>query len=367
MDVASKSPDSNALDPILGPWFVSCDGMVEGPLDLIPTLRRASQPFARISGFHDMSRAVDGAEFIRLHESSIAAMFEPLWSGSKGKAKQDARITGAAPDMEALDDVLGRIDALCGLERAKRELRESISLIRVSRLRMAAGLDTDLGSFHAVFAGNPGTGKTTFARLYGEALAALGVASSAKLVEAARSDLVAGYVGQTAMKTREIIDRALGGILFIDEAYSLVTNEQDSYGLEALAELIKCMEDQRNSIIVILAGYTEDMEELLSANPGLRSRVLSVIHFDDYEDQDLVSIAEQMAKSRGFELSDASLPKMKDYLASRRNVVSAKDFGNARESRNLVDRMIRSHAMRIGTIPKPTEAELKLLIAEDVP
>ena len=270
------------------------------------------------------------------------------------------------PDEQRLEEVLAKLDKLTGLVRAKAEIKEVISLIRVAQSRRALGIEVELGSFHSLFVGNPGTGKTTFARIYAEALLALGALPAGSVVEVSRADLVAGYTGQTAIKTREALDRAEGGVLFIDEAYALVNGQNDSYGEEALAELIKAMEDRRGRIAVVLAGYSGEMQELVDVNPGLKSRIFSTIHFDDYSAEDLAVIAESMAVSRKFTMHPTLLPRIAERMAQAKEGADEREFGNAREARNLVDRMIRKHAVRVAAIANPSLSDLTELTQEDL-
>ena len=287
------------------------------------------------------------------------------------KVSTDGEKTTAPPNRSGVDeqrllDVLQQVDSLIGLERAKQELKGAIALIRVAKRRLDAGLASDMGSFHAVFAGNPGTGKTTFARLYAEALKSLGAVSEGHVVEVTRADFVAGFVGQTALKTRDVIDSAIGGVLFIDEAYALVNDVQDSFGREALAELIKAMEDKRTEFAVVLAGYTDEMEDLQRANPGLKSRIVSQVQFDDYSNDDLLKISGFFAKSKKYEFEPGVYPVLEKEFQRVRADSRSREFGNAREARNIVERMIRSHAIRIATNPAPSLDDLVSLKVEDI-
>ncbi|WP_181444184.1 AAA family ATPase [Pseudoxanthomonas sp. z9] len=304
---------------------------------------------------------------IRFHEGvavlpgqCIALIENEVW-----REDGSARVLPAI-DEAALASLIERAKAMTGLSRAKQELLETIALIRVVRKRFDAGLASDMGAFHAVFSGNPGTGKTTFARLYAAALKALGVASKDKVVEVTRADLVGGYLGQTAMKTREVIESAIGGCLFIDEAYALVNDDEDWYGREALAELIKAMEDNRSDLVVILAGYTEDMGELLNVNPGLKSRILSTVQFDDYSEDELVTISRSVAADKKYELDTAAEPDLLLHFRNARAEAKSRTFGNAREARNMIELMIRAHAVRVAAIANPTIYQLSRLEACDL-
>lgn len=265
-----------------------------------------------------------------------------------------------------LSSLTDRVNGMTGLERAKRELLETIALIRVMRKRLDAGIGSGMASFHAVFSGNPGTGKTTFARIYAAALKALGIITKDQVVEVGRADLVGGYLGQTALKTREVIDSAMGGCLFIDEAYALVTDDRDAYGREALAELIKVMEDHRAEFVVILAGYSEEMKGLIAVNPGLKSRILSTVHFEDYDAGQLVAIARSIAGDKKYELELEVERELKQYFEDTKTAAESRTFGNAREARNVVELMIRAHAVRLASVEEPTLQQLVCLDLDDL-
>lgn len=354
-------------DTLNGPWRVRVGGDVVAPRRLLEVLRIEEGSLAEVSPI-EADDWIPLAEFRQRVERQWEEKAKSLWRIDlpKGADGSPAPPLRDPVDERRLAAVLARLDDLHGLERAKNEIRQIISLIQVSKKREALGLSGALGSFNAVFAGNPGTGKTTFARIYAEALSALGVIRSDVITEVTRADLVAGYVGQTALKMRDVIQKAGNGVLFVDEAYALVNGEDDSFGHESLAELIKAMEDRRDSMVVVLAGYTQDMEELLSANPGLRSRVLSTVHFDDYDTDDLARIAVAIARSRQFELDDGAVEALKRALDAKRERSAPRDFGNAREARNAIDRMVRAHAIRVAALPSPSAMDLTILRAEDL-
>lgn len=357
-------------DALNGPWRVRREGVVQSPRRLLEVLRYEGNESVEVASM-EAEDWISLSSFRGLVEHQFEQKARSLWHiepqrATGGGTKSAAPAPREPVDQDQLASVLKKLEALHGLERAKHEILQIISLIQVSKKREAMGLSGALGSFHAVFAGNPGTGKTTFARIYGEALAALGVIKSDAITEVTRADLVAGYVGQTAIKMREVIGKAGNGVLFVDEAYALVNGDDDSFGHEALAELIKAMEDRRESMVVVLAGYTADMDELLSSNPGLRSRVLSTVHFDDYSTDDLAKIAIAIARSRQFELDDGAIEALKSAIDAKRAKADARDFGNAREARNAIDRMVRAHAIRVAGLNNPSAEELTRLRAEDL-
>ena len=271
---------------------------------------------------------------------------------------------GGVDEATASRTALDRLEALEGLDVVKRELRGLADAMRVARLRRPGAAGPGM-SLHMTFRGNPGTGKTTVARLLGEIFRDLGLLSSGHVIEVDRSGLVGGYLGQTALKTRERVDEALGGVLFVDEAYAL-SERDDAYGREAIDTLLKCMEDERERLVVILAGYGAEMERFLDSNPGLRSRFGTHLVFEDYDRETLLAIARGLAKERGFALSEAAGRALDERLEAARTTETP--FANARTARNLLEAAIRNHARRVLALGDPkalTEAALNTLEAED--
>jgi hypothetical protein len=261
---------------------------------------------------------------------------------------------------KSVEELLAELDALIGLERVKREVHRQVAILRVERLRADAGMKSPTITRHLVFTGNPGTGKTTVARLVGGIYAALGLLSQGQLVEVDRSELVAGYLGQTAVKTSEVVAKAAGGVLFIDEAYSLTG---DQYGTEAVDTLVKEMEDRRDDLVVIVAGYPAPMQSFVSANPGLASRFRTTIEFDDYTDDELVKILALLAEGSDFELSPEALAHFRELLAS---TPRGSTFGNGRFSRNTLEAAIGAHAWRLRDVEAPTIEQLRRLLPQDL-
>lgn len=264
-----------------------------------------------------------------------------------------------------LERLLSELDDLVGLTAVKEEVRSLINLIKVRNLRKQHHMPLMDMSYHMVFTGNPGTGKTTVARLIAAIYRELGLLSKGTLIETDRSGLVAGYVGQTAIKVREVVNKALGGVLFIDEAYSLSSQCANDFGDEAIETLVKMMEDHRDDLVVIVAGYKDEMQTFLKSNTGLTSRFNKFIEFEDYSDDELVEIMMCMAVKAGFVIS-------KDAVAKVRNILTAMsqqertDFGNARGIRNLFERIVINQANRISSVGEPDIETLSLITIEDV-
>lgn len=261
---------------------------------------------------------------------------------------------------------LTKLKTLIGLDTVKAEIETLTNFVKIQQHRESKGLKTPLVSYHCVFTGNPGTGKTTVARIVAEIYKSLGILSNGHLVETDRSGLVAEYVGQTAVKTNKIIDKALGGVLFIDEAYSLISDSQNDYGKEAIATLLKRMEDDRNRLVVILAGYSAEMKLFIDSNPGLQSRFNRYIEFPDYSTEELYKIFEKNVKDCDYRISKEAEMPLKEYLA---NTVAHKDqnFGNARFIRNLFEKTIEMQANRLSKKVDLTDEKLSEICAEDLP
>ena len=261
---------------------------------------------------------------------------------------------------------LKELKALIGLERAKQEVDSLANLVRARQMRVAAGADPAPLSKHLVFVGNPGTGKTTVARLIAQIYHELGVLSQGHLVEVDRSNLVAGYVGHTAITTSNVIDQAKGGVLFIDEAYSLTpkTNAND-FGQEAISTLLKAMEDNRDDLVVIVAGYPEPMERFLDSNPGLRSRFSRYIHFDDYSTEELMQIFQMFCSKEGVRLGEYDSWALKEAIDRLRSE-EGESFANARSVRNLFEATLMNQANRLAANPNANAHDALILLPEDV-
>lgn len=271
-----------------------------------------------------------------------------------------------APQPEKLEDVLAELDALCGLDKVKEDVKSLINLVKVRRLREQAGLPVPPMSLHMVFLGNPGTGKTTVARLLARIYHSIGVLSKGQLVEVDRSGLVAGFVGQTALKTQEVIQKALGGVLFIDEAYALTNQESpNDFGQEAVEVILKGMEDNRDDLIVIVAGYTDLMRNFIHSNPGLESRFNKYFQFEDYNGEQLAEIFRSQCKKNGYTLdaeTEGAAAEAFKLLYENRD----ENFGNARDVRNIFETAIARQANRVAIMENPTKEDLMALTIADL-
>ncbi|MDA5286377.1 right-handed parallel beta-helix repeat-containing protein [Streptomyces sp. Isolate_45] len=262
-------------------------------------------------------------------------------------------------------EVLGQLDALVGLDSVKREVRALTDMIEVGRRRQQAGLKAASVRRHLVFTGSPGTGKTTVARLYGEILASLGVLERGHLVEVSRVDLVGEHIGSTAIRTQEAFDRARGGVLFIDEAYALAPEDSGrDFGREAIDTLVKLMEDHRDAVVVIVAGYTAEMERFLTVNPGVASRFSRTITFGDYGPGELLRIVEQQAEEHEYRLGEGTTKALLAYFTE---LPKGPAFGNGRTARQTFESMVERHAGRVAQLAEPTTDDLTLLFPDDLP
>ena len=264
---------------------------------------------------------------------------------------------------EDMKDLLAELDGYIGLQTVKEEVHNLINMASVYQLRRQHDLPTTDMSLHLVFTGNPGTGKTMMARMMARIYRSLDILSKGQLVEVDRSGLVAGYVGQTAIKTQKVIQKALGGVLFIDEAYALNGKSENDFGQEAIDTILKAMEDHRDDLVVIVAGYTDLMDRFIHSNPGLESRFNRFLLFDDYTIDEMVEIFRMQCKKGCYQLTEEAQPLIRDYIAEE----SADDsFGNARGVRNLFEHVLVAQNNRLATMEKITREDLTVITADDV-
>lgn len=265
-----------------------------------------------------------------------------------------------------LNALLAELNQLIGLEKVKKDVVALIHLQEMQRVRKKRGLKQIPVSKHLVFYGNPGTGKTTVARLLAKIYHAIGILSAGTLVEVDRSGLVGGYVGQTALKTKEVIDRAVGGVLFVDEAYSLSYSDSgNDYGQEAIDTLLKGMEDNRENLVVIVAGYPDLMQKFIDSNPGLRSRFNKYIHFEDYNPAELVEIFKGLCKKSGYAIDADALERVSELLEARYNSKTS-NFANGREVRNIFEKIVLNQANRLFGETNVSNEELCRIVLSDI-
>lgn len=286
-------------------------------------------------------------------------LVRPLEPETEQKESDEVRVA-------KLEKLMEELNGLTGLAQVKHQVNSMINLIKVQKMREAQGMKCSDVSKHMVFSGNPGTGKTTVARMLAEIYKYIGVLSKGQLVEVDRSGLVKGYIGQTATKVQEVVEEAIGGILFVDEAYTLTVNKgEGDFGQEAVDTLLKAMEDHRDELVVIVAGYTDLMEEFLNSNPGLKSRFSNFIYFEDYTAPELMDILEGMCSKQEYRLSEAAKKKAMALLQARVDNKPS-NFANARDVRNFMERAIANHATRVVSLKKVDKEILSVIEPEDL-
>ncbi|MDE6666906.1 MAG: AAA family ATPase [Clostridia bacterium] len=303
--------------------------------------------------------------------TSVTSGGQPARGGAANTQKAvESKAKAEEQEVEQLsvEEALARLNGLIGLSGVKAKVSSWVDQVKFFKLRQEKGLPVPDGfSYHMVFTGNPGTGKTTVARLMAQIYRSLGILQKGQLVETARNDLVAGYVGQTAPKTREVIDKALGGVLFIDEAYMLKGNSSgNDFGQEAIDTVLKAMEDHRNELVVIMAGYSQPMADLIATNSGLKSRFNTVIDFEDYTPDELYKIFFGLCKKNNYKLTAAAEKLMTDRfteLYEKRD----KDFGNGRTARNTFQAVVTHQAQRLMDKGNITEEEMITIEECDIP
>ncbi len=286
-------------------------------------------------------------------------------SKDKNEVENQAE-TEIKTDEKTLDELLEELNTLVGLEKVKSDVKSLINLVKIRTIRKERGIESPAMSLHMVFSGNPGTGKTTIARLISQIYKAMGLLSKGHLTEVDRSGLVGGYVGQTALKVQSVIEKAKGGVLFIDEAYSLTVNRSSTdYGFEAVDTLLKYMEDHRDDLIVIVAGYPEPMDEFLNSNPGLKSRFNKFIYFEDYTPKELIDILKLRAKKSSLVLSEDAEKYSLDFF-NKRCENKPENYANARDVRNYFEKALVNQADRLTKLDNITDEQLSKIELEDV-
>ena len=316
------------------------------------------------TGVRKSREGLNPLDYVTSGEPSFIEKHSPQVQTSGG-GESGTKVEEKEPEKPNFDELMEELDSLVGLETVKKEVKNLMNLVKVRKLREENDLPVPPMSFHMVFLGNPGTGKTTVARLISGLYAAIGVLSKGQLIEVDRSGLVAGYVGQTALKTQEVIQSALGGVLFIDEAYSLASGGENDFGREAIETLLKAMEDHRKDLVVIVAGYTGPMERFITSNPGLESRFNRYFFFPDYNGEQLMEIFRIQCRKNSYTLTpeaDAEALKMFTELYEERD----ENFGNGRDVRNCFEDMIVRQSNRVAAMENPTKEDLITVLPEDL-
>ena len=366
--VQTKKLDEESLIKIIEQLLESLDNRCETQLEIELTIDKSINEYLR--SIYEPNDGVDSltptVKKIYNEMVDVALKYDDI---NKVELKYDGTVkvifNEQELDLDVIDDakaereeIQKELDEIVGLDFVKNYLLSLENLIKINQIRKQKGLKTNEISKHMIFTGNPGTGKTTIARLVSRMMKACGILKQGQLVEVTRADLVGKYVGHTAPLTMSVIQSALGGVLFIDEAYSLYRGKDDSFGLEAIDTLVKAMEDHRDDLIVILAGYTKEMQEFLEANSGLKSRFANIIEFDDYTGEELMLISKSIAKGKGYTIADDALRPLQDYFT----IIQAKgdpNSGNGRLARNLVEDAILNQSKRL--LEHPDEENMSVL------
>lgn len=308
----------------------------------------------------DRVYSVEIKRIAKLVNSSLIELYG--YAALQALCKTDTR---TCDNPRTLSELLDELNSLIGLNEVKRQVNDLIAYQKVQKKRSQCGLHSKKGTMHMAFMGNPGTGKTTVARIVGHIYKQLGLLSKGHFIEVSRTDLIAGYQGQTALKVKKVIEDAKGGVLFIDEAYSITENDHsDSYGRECLTELTKALEDYRDDLVVIVAGYTEPMERFFESNPGLKSRFNTYIEFPDYTATELEHILVSFCSNNDYVIEEKMLVTIHDYLS---DCIEKKEnnFSNGRLVRNLYDTLVMNHARRVSKIENPTKKDLSTILDDD--
>ena len=293
---------------------------------------------------------------------SFTDVGKPETTASDGSGNENEKKNDVLP-AENIDDLLAELDSYIGLGKVKKEVRNLINMAKVYKLRLDNDLPNTDVSLHMVFSGNPGTGKTVIARFMARVYHSLGLLSVGKLIEVDRSGLVAGYIGQTAIKTAKVLEEAKGSVLFIDEAYTLTSKTENDFGFEAVDTVLKAMEDNRDDLVVIVAGYTELMEDFIDSNPGLRSRFNKYVDFADYTGDEMADIFAFNCRKAAYILTPEAEDEVRAYLTAAAD--AAGEFGNARGVRNIFEKILTEQANRIAAMESVSRDDLMTITKAD--
>jgi stage V sporulation protein K len=315
------------------------------------------------------ARKLLGKSAQRVDKDFAISVAQTLYDRPKSDNSQQT--TSSEPDIAPQSESkesspLDLLESLTGLNGVKSTVKELVNIAKVTQMQVQIGMKVPALTRHLVFTGNPGTGKTTVARIIGDIYQDLGILSQGQFVEVDRGSLVASYVGQTAPKTTQVIESALGGVLFIDEAYALVPEgREDPFGQEAINTLLKLMEDHRDNLVVIVAGYQDEMSRFINANPGLKSRFSRSIHFEDYSSVELTEIFKLLCNTNSYSIDDAILTTFTELVAEFTDRIG--ELGNGRFVRNIFDRCIANQCNRLAVMVKPSPEDLKTFLGADIP
>ena len=371
-DQKHKTENSRSLVRVITNVLLYCaaadDDVTYAEAEYITECQDKLNAICDSTGVKNTKSAMNPMDYVTSGEPSFLEKHppQPAAAGAGGEAaKPAAEETPKEEEKPSLEEAMAELDSLVGLTEIKKDVKNLINLVKVRKLREENDLPNSAMSLHMVFMGNPGSGKTTVARLLGKMYAAIGVLSKGQLVEVDRSGLVAGYVGQTALKTQEVIQSALGGVLFIDEAYGLSSGGENDFGREAIETILKAMEDHRDDLILIVAGYTDPMQDFLDSNPGLTSRFNKFFHFPDYTGDQLFRIFLSQCAKNKYELSDAA-KDMAVILFNDMYENRGENFGNGRDVRNFFESTVVRQANRLAAMEAPTREDLMTIRPVDM-